>query len=51
MQDMTDVLGCAEVLDYVVQVAMITIRGVAAFGAGEGDGGHYVGSTLGEVEE
>ena len=34
-----------------LQVAVVTIRGIAAFGAGEGDGGHNVGTAFGEVEE
>ncbi len=37
MQDMADVLGGAEVLDHIVLVAMIAIRGVVAFGAGDAD--------------
>ena len=51
MQNVADVLGGAEVLDDIVQVAVVTIRGIAAFGAGEGDGGHYVRAAFGEVEE
>ena len=45
MQDMTDILCCPEILDDMVQVAMI------AFGAGEGHSCHDVGSALGEIEE
>ena len=48
---MADVLCGAEILDDVVQVAVVTIRGIAAFGAGEGDSGHNGGTALGEVEE
>jgi hypothetical protein len=35
MQDMADVFCCPKVLDDMVEVTMVTIRGVAAFGAGE----------------
>jgi hypothetical protein len=48
---MTDVLCCPEILDDMVKVAMVTIRRVAAFGAGEEDGCHDVGSALGQVEQ
>jgi hypothetical protein len=48
---MADVLYCPKILDDMVKVAMVTIRWVAAFGAGEGYSCHDVGSALGQVEQ
>jgi hypothetical protein len=48
---MADVLCGAKILDDVVQVAVVTIRGIAAFCAGEGDSGHDVRTALRQIEE
>ncbi len=50
MKDMADGLSRSEVVDRVIEVAEVFVRGAAAFGSGKGDGGHDIWATLGEVE-
>ena len=51
MEDVCGVFCYSKVFDDVVQIAVVLVCGMTAFCAGEGDGGHDVGTALGEVEK
>jgi hypothetical protein len=47
---MADGLSRSEVVDRIIEVAEVFVRGAAAFGSSEGDCGHDIWATFGEVE-
>ena len=51
VENVCSVFCDAKVFHDVVQIAVVLVCGMAALCAGEGDGGHDVWATLGEVEK
>ena len=52
MEDVCNVLCYSKVFEYIVQIAVVLVRGMTALCAGDGDGGHHdVWMALGEVEK